>query len=90
MDKNRLEEIFKESEASYSSASGPELANLIELVPVGLMLDNTNLDVFYWIDVDTLLKSGATDDTYTKLKDGGWSLNKERDKLILYYRSNKL
>jgi hypothetical protein len=84
MTRIELEEALGDNNIISTSIKATELSSIMEYVKVDLQLDKRSLDYFYEIDVNELLSSKMPSNDLEDLKEEGWSLNKEKTKLILF------
>jgi hypothetical protein len=83
MTKNELKELLKDNSVNEKhKINASAFVNIGLFVPIKLEMDKRSFDLYYEIDIGTLINSKLPNEEYEVLKDQGWSVVGE--KIIVY------
>lgn len=63
--------------------------NIMEYVDINLQMDRLTMNYYYEVDIDELSNSKMPKEEYEQMKQDGWTYDPQKNKLILYIKSNE-
>ena len=88
MDRDELNELFKDSTKAKKNVSAAAIANIHKFTDVSLRMDGRTLDYYYEVYVDNLLQSDIPKSEIKAMEEQGWFMTKDKKNLRIYLKDN--